>query len=187
MRLLQLSKSLLFVGCLNIVLASSSFAKSQESATGANINKDWVLTSSVQIINTKEIARFPAGKLLVVSVTYFSSYDETNKLRGFYIVSREEVECASKSSALRVSIRYSLSAVPVLGPVQHYGPIRQSFPETVAREHIEKICRLAEFGPKEDDITFATIADFIRNSEMVFPPKGPEFPKASPKSKPKPR
>jgi hypothetical protein len=120
-------------------------------------------------------------------VSYHPSYNDDNKIRGAYLMSRDEVDCALKSVAIREAQLYSLRDIPIGGRTEYYDALSQPFPETAGWKRVENICRLAELGPNRWDTTFASVSDFIRAAERNYPPQGPAPKKAVPKSKQKPR
>jgi hypothetical protein len=191
MRLNHFIGLLFLAACFNVASGVASVAKAQASSGPEPKAKNWVLVSwskdSSTIANPKEISRSAGGNLFVVSVVYDPSYDPRNRLRGSYMMYRDEMNCQSKSVALREAQLYSLLGTAVGQRTQHFEPLSQSFPETVSRREIENVCRLAQLGPNKDDLTFESIMDFIRAAERVYPPRGPVPSKATPKSKPKPR
>lgn len=191
MRLARFVGLVVLAASINSASGSLEISKAQTPSESEVRMKNWVLTSSSEthasIARVDEITKSSSGNLYVISVTYSSTYSPEAKLRGFYLMLRDEVNCASKSSATREAQMYSLRGVAVGERSESDAPLARSFPETVLRREIEKACRLAEFGPEEDDITFESVSDFIRISEALFPPKGPVPNKAAPKRKTKPR
>jgi hypothetical protein len=162
---------------VNILASSALLAQVATTApkpSNAIVPAKWVVFSQFDntsyLIGTDEIYRTGRGNYSALIVVYDAKYNEDYSISGFYEMTRIEVNCAQKRSALRQVATYRLDGNVIDGPRALSDDLDYTTPETYGRLEVETACGFATGNPPEVTVSYSTIAEAISALRIAFPP-----------------
>jgi hypothetical protein len=175
--MLGLHRKVLLAFSINILASSALSAQIATTApkpSNVIVPAKWVVFSQFDntsyLIGTDEIFRTGRGNYSALIVVYDAKYNEDYGLSGFYEMTRIEVNCAQKRSALRQVATYRLDGSVVDGPRALSDDLDYTTPETYGRLEVETACGFATGNPPEISLGYPTISAAISALTVAFPP-----------------